>query len=394
MMKTDYERNIWKYYLFVFFKQFMIFLPIFILFYQENGLSLAQIGFLATAISITGLILELPSGVFADLYGRKLSLILGISLVFIGYSLRAFGVNFVNFLIALTIGSIGNSLISGADSAMLYDSLKELKQTHLFKKYAGTANFFSLMSMGIASFFGGLLSVYGLRMIFYISLIPIFLAFIISFTFKEPEKHKKIIKANYLTHLKEGLIFSFINKKVRFLILFSGFVVGMMILSHIFFQPYMKQIGLVTTSFGLIYFIFLVISAISSKSAHFIEEKIGQKWSITIIPLILIIQLFLMGKFSFYFGFLFIFLGEFIWGFTMPIINHYINEETSSYHRATVLSINAMSYQIIYAIFSPLIGWFADIWTLSTALMIQAGIVVLLSIFLFISWKISYPVKA
>ncbi|MBT5343188.1 MFS transporter [Candidatus Woesearchaeota archaeon] len=393
-MKTDYERNIWKYYLFVFFKQFMIFLPIFILFYQENGLSLAQIGFLATAISITGLILELPSGVFADLYGRKLSLILGISLVFIGYSLRAFGVNFVNFLIALTIGSIGNSLISGADSAMLYDSLKELKQTHLFKKYAGTANFFSLMSMGIASFFGGLLSVYGLRMIFYISLIPIFLAFIISFTFKEPEKHKKIIKANYLTHLKEGLIFSFINKKVRFLILFSGFVVGMMILSHIFFQPYMKQIGLVTTSFGLIYFIFLVISAISSKSAHFIEEKIGQKWSITIIPLILIIQLFLMGKFSFYFGFLFIFLGEFIWGFTMPIINHYINEETSSYHRATVLSINAMSYQIIYAIFSPLIGWFADIWTLSTALMIQAGIVVLLSIFLFISWKISYPVKA
>jgi MFS family permease len=388
MSKKDFKRNIWKYYVFTFLREFMLILPIFILFYQENGLNLSQIGFLATVISIIGLILEVPSGVFADLYGRKLSIALGALIILSGYLLRAMSFSFINFIIAIAILSVGKSLISGADSAFLYDSLKEIKKEYLFKKIKGTANFLLLIGMAAGSLIGGFLAVYGLRTVHYLVVIPIFLSFIISLTFKEPKEYKKVIKLNYFQHLKEGLFFSFTHKRVRALILFSGSMIGFMLISQIFFQPYMKQIGIATTSFGIFYLIFLLISAFSSKFAYKIEEKLGEKKSIIIIPLILALQLFLMGKYSFYFGFLFIFLGEFIWGFTNPIIGHYINEHVESHHRATVLSINAMSHQVIWAIFAPLLGLFADIWTLQTALLIQAGIVAFIAVIILSVWKL------
>ena len=388
MSKKDFERNIWKYYIFTFLRNLMLILPIFILFYQENGLSLSQIGFLATIISVIGLILEVPSGVFADLYGKKLSIVMGSLIIILGYLLRAMSSTFVNFIIAIAILSVGVSFISGADSALLYDSLKEIKKEHLFKKISGTSNFLLLMGMGLGAFLGGLLTKYGLRTVHYLVIIPLTLSFLISLTFKEPKDYKKVIKSNYLTHLKEGLIFSFTHKKVRSLILFSGTMVGFMLVSHIFFQPYMKQIGIATTSFGFFYLFFLVVSAFSSKFAYRIEEKLGEKKSMIIIPIILALQLFFMWKFSFYWAFLFLFLGEFIWGFTTPIIGHYINQHVESHHRATVLSIDAMGHQVIWAIFAPLIGFFADIWTLQTALLIQAGVVAFIAIIILVSWKL------
>ena len=388
MRGEDFKNNIWKYYIFMFLRQFMLILPIMVLFYQENGLTMNQIGFLATIAGAITLILEVPSGAFADLYGRKKSMIIGSLIITAGYFVRAVSMNFINFCIAMSLISLGAAFVSGADKALLYDSLKELKKEKLFKKIAGTANFLSLLAMGLGSFFGGLIAAYGLRTVHYSIVIPFFLAFLISFTFKEPKRYKKIIKSNYFKHLKEGLIFTFTHKKVRLLILLSSLTVGFMLVSHIFFQPYMKQIGIVPTSFGVFYLMFLGISAISSKGAYIIEEKIGKSKSIIAIPLILALQLFLMSNFSFYYSFLFLFLGQFIWGFTSPIVGHYINDNVKSHHRATILSINAMGYQIIWAIFAPLIGWFVDIWTLQTALLIQAAIVVAFSAIIFGFWKI------
>jgi len=389
----NFEKNIYLYYIIVFLKNFALVLPIYTLFYLENGLTLSQIGFLMAIMSIIGLVLEVPSGIFADFYGKKKSIVIGIFFLTAGSFIKAMSISFGNFIIALTIISGARSLISGADNALLYETLKEIKREKEYKKIAGTANSILLISMGLGSLLGGLLSVYGLRTVHYLFVIPLSISFLISFLLKEPTQYKEIIEKKYFNHLKQGISYSLNHKNIKFFIIFSGFVMSMMLVSHNFVQPYMKQIGLPVTSFGAFFFIFLLISSISSKFAHLIEEKIGQKNSLIIIPLILILQFFLMGNFSFYFGFIFIFLGQFAWGFTTPIINHYINHEIKeSNKRSTILSINEMSKHILAAIFSPLLGWFADIWTLQTALIIQASIVFVLSLIIIILWKINKKV--
>lgn len=384
----DIRKNITKFYAYTFFREFVIILPIFVLFYQENGLNMGQVGFLAAAAAITGLILEIPTGVFADIYGRRNSIVIGILLVVLGFIVRAASTTFLHFALALAVLMIGKSFISGADDALLYDSLKDMGQVQRYKEVVGMRNFIYAVAMGLAAFVGGYLSVYGLRTVHYLAVIPIIISLAVSLTFKEPKRHKKALGAKYFSHLWEGIRFSFTHKKVRSLILFSGFMIGLMLISHLYTQPYMKELGIAVPNFGAIYLVFLLFSGVSSKIAHIIEERLGERFSIILIPVVLSLQLFLMSMFSAKWAFLFIFLGQFTWGFSNPIINHYINQHVESYHRATVNSIDAMMNQIVQIVFAPVIGFFADIWTLKTALFIQGGIVAVIAIVIIASWRI------
>jgi len=358
------------------------------LFYLENGLTLTQATLIVAISSITMIILEVPSGIFADLYTRKLALILGAFFFVLGATIRSFSYSFIHFSLAMITLSVGAAFVSGADTALMYDSLKEAKREKEFKKIIGTARSFALVGMGVASILGGFLAKYGLRTVNYAAIAPLILMLFISFGFKEPKGFKKIIKKNYFIHLKESMLFSISHKKVRNLILFSSFIMSMMIASHQFFQPYMSQIGIVLGNFGIFYFIFLMISALSAKYAYKIEEKFGEKSSFIFMPVIFALSLFLMAKYEFYLAFLFIFLGQFVWGFSTPLIQHYINSHIDSDKRATVLSINSLSSKIFLAILSPLVGYTADLWSIQTAFLLQAIVTILVSIFILIGWRL------
>jgi len=127
-MLQKYEFNIWKYYIYQFFSGFYLIESIGILFYLLAGISYFQLSTIEAVGLIAVLLLEIPSGAFADLIGRKYSVFIGLFLTGIELILIAYGFNYLFFLIAAFIGGIGGSLVSGADTALLYDSLKKIKK--------------------------------------------------------------------------------------------------------------------------------------------------------------------------------------------------------------------------------------------------------------------------
>lgn len=93
-------------------------------FFISNGLNLTQIFLLQAFFSFLYLLLEVPSGKFADKYGRALSVKLcrplaGMAMICYGCSDQLW-----QFVICEAMMAFAQSLISGADSALLYDSLK------------------------------------------------------------------------------------------------------------------------------------------------------------------------------------------------------------------------------------------------------------------------------
>ena len=387
--KAKLKSNIWKIYLYMALYSLMFFTPIIVLFYQENGLSLTQIMVIQSIFSILFVLLEVPSGYFADVAGRKKALMItGISAA-IAMLVFAIGTTFYHFLLASTLWAIAGIFISGADSAFVYDTLKELNKENQYKKVWGNIVFYYSIGIAVASIIGGLLGSLDYRYPFY-AMIPFMLLLIpLSLSLKEPKRDKLIFKKNYLVGLLKIIKSSILkNKKLRWLLVYSAVLISFIQVAYFFYQPYFELSGLNIVYFGVVFAGFSIVAALSAKYSHVLEEKIGKKYSLILLFILVSICYFLMSNFIYLFSFVFAFLIQFVKGFSSVVISDYVNQLTESSIRATVLSVKSLIEKMFYAVIAPFVGWFADIYSLQQALNLSGIIILLFGIIISILfWK-------
>ena len=362
------ESNIGKFYLFQVLRSLPFFLPIIVLFWQDNGLNMTEIMLLQSIFAITVVFLEIPTGYFADIFGRRKSLIYSGFFFFFAALTYGVGSNFSHFLIAEIFWAFGNSLVSGSDSAFVYDTLKELKREYSYKKVWGHSMFLLAISVAFASVIGGFIAEINFRWTFF-AILP-FLALLIPLTISmyEPKRHKLIFKKGYLWELLEILKYSLMeNKKLRWLILYSGIIASFLVAALWLYQPYFSLSGLEIVHFGLIFAAFQIVAGLASKYSHKIEEKLGARYSLIMLTVLLGICYLLMSNFVYLFSFAFAFLSQFVRGFYKVVINDYINKLATSDMRATILSADNMMGRLMYAIIAPFVGWIADVYSLLQA---------------------------
>ncbi|KKQ27508.1 MAG: Nitrate/nitrite transporter [Candidatus Magasanikbacteria bacterium GW2011_GWC2_37_14] len=378
ILEAKLKSNIWKYYFYEIMDGMFFSVPIMVLFWQENGLSLSQIMILQSLYSIAAVLLEVPTGYFADVFGRKKTLALGGLFWALGIITYSLGYNFYQFLIAEMLFALGSSFKSGADSAIVYDTLVELKQEDLYKKIWGNARFLGMATMGLAGIIGAFVGKSGLRLTLYIS-IPFFLMqFFIALFFKEPTKHEAPSETSKIKEMfnivKQALLK---NVQLKWLIIYGAIIFAFNQSALWLYQPYFKITGLDIVYFGLVFASFQIVAAFSAKYAHRLENILGQKFSLIMLPILIGVSYLLMNNFIFLFSFSFCFLQQFVRGFSDPVISDYLNKLTPSHTRATILSIKALAGRLIYAAIIPFIGWVADIYSLTQALFIL-GITILI----------------
>ncbi len=358
---NNIKSNILKYNLFNVLRFFVLFLPIQVLFWKSNGLNMTQIMSLQSIFAITAVILEIPSGYFSDIHGRRKSIIISSIFFFFAIVAYATGSSYLQFAIAELCFGIAVSFISGSDHALLYDTLVDIKKEKQYKKILGDSIAIYMMSIAAGNIIGGYVGQINLRWTFYIMLPLYFLNIFVAISYKEPKRHKLIIEKNYmhtlLKILKEDIIN---NKKLRWIIIYSSLVYSFAQAALWLYQPYFQHIGLTITQFGFVFASFQVVAALSSKSAHIIENKIGRKISLISLMLFTALGYLLMSYVTFIFGFVFCYLHQFVRGFSKVTINDEINQLTNSKIRATVLSVKSMASRLIYAIIGPIVGIIID----------------------------------
>lgn len=182
--------NIWKLYVSSVFKDMLFFVPILVPFLQSLGLSMQEVLLVEGAFSVAVLILEIPSGYFADVYGRKVSMVLGAFLFMLCVVVFSVADSFWGFVLAELLGGAGVSFYSGANEALLYDSLIEMKREHTYKKLRGSLFFFERMASVFSHIVGGLIAVYFLRLPVIVSIVPAFLWIVFSMLLVEPKRHE------------------------------------------------------------------------------------------------------------------------------------------------------------------------------------------------------------
>jgi len=326
--------------------------------------------------SVVWIAMEIPTGYFADVIGRKQSLVLTGIFATLSMLIFGLGVNFYHFLFASLFWALAGVFISGADSAFIYDTMKDLNKESLYKKVWGNIFFCYSIGISVASIVGGWLGGINFRYTFY-TMLPFYLLLIpLALSFHEPKRNKIRTKKNHFHHLLQSIkISTFQNKRIRRLILYSALIVSAIDISYYLYQPYFKLSGIDIVYFGFIFAAFNIIRALSAKYSHIIEKKLGQNFSLVLLFILTSACYVLMGKFIFIFSFIFVFLFQFVSGFSTIVISDYIHKETNSNIRATVLSVVSLVERVFYAILAPIIGWLVDIYTLAQAFII-IGIIV------------------
>jgi MFS family permease len=379
------QKNIWKFYLYNMLTGMFFAVPVFVLFWQENGLNLTEIMLLQSIFAISTVILEVPTGYFADVYGRTKTLTIAGATGLLAISIYSMGNNFIQFLIAELFFAFSISFLSGTKSALVYDTLKELGKEKLYKKLWGNLLFYGMMSLAVSSIIGGFIGKINLRYTLFAS-IPFFaLPVLLTLSMQEPQRHKLVLQKGYLKELLNIINTTFIhNKKLRWIIIYSGVVYAFNQTALWLYQPYFILSGLDIAWFGFVFAGFQLVAAFTSKYAHKLEARLGQKYSLAMLILLVALSYFLMSNFVFLFSFSFCFIQQFVRGFKNAVVTDYINQLTASEIRATVLSAQSFIGRLIYAIIIPFIGWVADVYTLVQALGILAittlasGIVILI----------------
>ncbi|MBT3714098.1 MAG: MFS transporter [Anaerolineae bacterium] len=119
------------------------------------GLTPLQLVLVGTALEVSAFIFEIPTGVVADIYSRRLSIIIGYILMGLGFMVEGFFPAFVPILLAQVIWGLGYTFTSGASQAWISDEIGEDKANKLFLRATRFGQYAALLGTGLAVLVGG-----------------------------------------------------------------------------------------------------------------------------------------------------------------------------------------------------------------------------------------------
>lgn len=360
------RHNILKMYLLKAVLWFMVAMPIIVLFFQEHGLTLTEVMILQSIYSFSVALFEIPSGFIADVFGRKRTIVLSTIFTFIGFLVFSFFGGFYAFAIAQVLVGIGGSLMSGSDSAIIYDTLLETNSKTTYTKIEGRTYAIGNFSEAFAGILGGFLAVGSIYMPIYVQTSILFFSIPIAFTLIEPSMHKENKLDRSFKAVLEVVKFAMVdNQKLKWLIIYSS-AMGVATLSMAWFaQPFFKSINIPLAYFGILWAVLNFSAGLTSFNAHLLDKKDNNYKILFYLALSMLTSFIFLGYNASVFGLIFILFIYLLRGLVTPILRNEININTTSNKRATVLSFRSLIIRISFAISAPILGYIADNYSLA-----------------------------
>jgi MFS family permease len=381
------EKNLNRLYLIKIFGNAQFHLVVYTLFLLSKGFTTRQFFLIESAYYLVALLLEIPTGVFSDRISRKKSLVLASLIGIPVIPTIVFSDSFIVVLLAMSVGGIGAALTSGTDTAVLYDTLKGLGRENEFQVVAGKMGWYGSISMAFAGIIGGLLAQYDMAYAWWAYFAAGLLSMVVTFTLQEPPiSRASEPKESYLQHLGKSWRMS-TTGAAGYYVFYAASIWFFFSIGFWLWQPYLELSAVPLAWFGFVYAIQNLIGGFTGKHAYRLEKRIGSHNALLVIPIGLAVVFYLQSQFAIVLGFLFIFLQSAFSGPFHPLLEDYINKRITSSKRATVLSIKNMVNSILFMVFSPMIGHLVDLYSLGTALLLMAIILLVLSLVFYFVYR-------
>lgn len=343
---------------FRFFRDFLLIAPIIIPFYRSNGLSAFQILLIQAVFSASMLIFEIPSGYFSDRLGRRRTLIIGGAAVVLGFICYSISSHIAAFMASEILLGFGFSMCSGTESALLYDSLAALGRKKEYRSRESRAEFATRIGSAVSSVAGGILASIGIRLPFYANAVSALVLPISALFMKEP-KRVRPAHEHPLSGIAAAVMLCVKSVPIRSAALLSGIIVTSGIVGIWGFFLLLGDMHMPLEYYGVLFFVFQIMSAVGARTSHAVAVKIGGKGILLLLALLPLIYL-ANGILHMPVTAALAFVQAFLWGLSTPFILDIINRSAVAKLRATMLSTVSMGNRTLYVIAGPIFGIIVD----------------------------------
>jgi len=381
MMASRYHANISINYLFSAFINLNIVRGLWMIYLASQGYSLFQLGILEGIFHVTSFLMEVPTGVVADLLGRKTSRTAGRVISCLGIIPLYFAWNFPWLIIGFMASALSYNLESGAGDALVYDSLVADGKEALYMRIVGRQELIAQCSAILAYLIGGYLAIHSYGMVYGLSFLISLCAVATSLFFTEPPlettreaQEKPHPRSTIAVLMREQTIESvkviLERPRIAFLIMFSELLFAFIICMFFYLQNYWTQKGSSQFQIGAVFAAGAFVSGLTSFACVSIEHRIGEKGVLVLMPTILMLCLWGVSVSPFPAVF-YVLMGS-VEGILVAAVGTYLNRLIPSRYRATILSFQSMAYSLFMILLFPIVGWVGDHYTLQTAFIAMA----------------------
>ena len=350
-----------KLYAFSFLQMMLFPMAIITLFWKDHiGLSLTQILLLQGILSVVMVLMEYPSGYISDRIGYRVSLSLAALVGMIGWAIYTVAATFTHVMVAEILLGISLAFISGSDSALLYETLKQHGAEQEYARHQGRMSGYAQGGEALGAIFAGALYAYAPLLPFILQIGVWFLALLLTRSMIEPPREI----APHADHLAEAVCtarYAFVeNKPLRYTIVLNSFLGLASFYPVWLIQPYMQHAGVPLTWFGPVWSGANLTVAFFSLTSHRVSSLFGDRFMVILFLALIGVGYVGLGTVGGMGGFLFYYLLTTMRGLRGPMMLTITQKECPSANRAGILSLQSLCFRLLFVCTGPLVGMLAD----------------------------------
>lgn len=331
-------------------------------FRDELGLTFRDFLLSESVFAATLVLLEVPSGWISDVWRRKYTLAAGAFFEFIGFGIMMFSDSLLDVMVSQAVIGVGLSLISGTNSAMLYDSLLSMGREGEFRRREGLRNGLGFYSIACASMVSGFMYAHHHMLPLAAGLVAIALAFVAALLMHEPERHRRRPEKHPLADMLETARYALHgHAEVGMIILFAAILFCATKLIMWSQQPYYMAMKLPEQMFGVMMAAGFLLAGFSSQLGHLLDGRLSGARALVLVcvaaALVCLGSAVVLG----WNGVVLMMIGgSCLYGIGAPRVGEAINSRVSSDRRATILSTQQLLVSLFFIPVSAVIGWVSE----------------------------------
>jgi MFS family permease len=391
-MKSTVASNIPRYFVYTALKGFGfgLFVAVWVIYLQQQrGLSLSQAALIDVTFFVAAAFAEVPTGIVADRFGRKTSMVAGAALMSLGVLGWTFAPTLPLIMLAYVAMGVGITFLSGAEDAFFYESLQVSGRGDDYTRLLGRVSAIFPGALALGSVAGGLLAAIDVVLPFLIAGLVLLITLGVVLTFKEPQTAEPPggqARPSFGQVLRQSLALLRARPTLRYPILYLAIVpLASFMIESVFVQPQALALGVPLASIGVIIMAVQLTNMAGSTWSERITARLGEGRILYTAPLVICSSLMVLAALQVLPALVLIAVMGFVTALVRPILVSRIQNELSDDIRATMLSMQSLTFTIVAAISQPSLGAIADHWGLPAAYVALAAGVSLLMVGVF--WK-------